>query len=82
MPPSYTDPFHPRRPALNRGLGGAVVGEEDHDRIFGEPLRFERLQDLADVGVDVSDHRIDPRDILGGLREPCGDRLVRAEETP
>ena len=39
-----------------RHLGSAIVGEEEDERVVVEPLRFERIDDFANAGIEVIDH--------------------------
>ena len=61
-------------------LGRAVIREEADDRVVRQPLRRERLEDPADVGIDVGDHRVDLRDIFRGLTRLGRDRAAHPGE--
>ena len=73
-------PFPAAQAGVEPHLGGTIVGQEDDDGVAGQPSVVEGLQDLADVGVDVRDHRVDPRDRIGRCRERRRDRLAELGE--
>ncbi len=74
-------PFPAAQAGVEPHLGGAIVGEEDDDRVVGQPVAVEGLQDLADVGVDVGDHGIDPRDHCRRAPQTSPGSAGRAGET-
>ncbi len=39
--------------ALGRATGATVVGREDHQRVLGDALGVERVEDLADAGIGL-----------------------------
>src|SRR5260370_20147312 len=53
--------------AFHGGEGDAVVGGGNHQRVFGEAARFERLQDQADAFIHDARGGFEGGDVFAGL---------------
>ena len=69
-------PFQATQARVETGLGRAVVGEKNDDRISGQTVRLEGGEYPAHVGVDVRDHRVNPSDGLGRTQRAGSLRLI------
>ena len=56
--------LEPTQAGVVAGEGRPVIGQEDDDRRAGDSSGLDRLEQAADVGVDVRHHRINTRNLV------------------